>query len=135
MRLGSTCSIYLLYLLGQRAKVRQARPITIPEQNSESAPDIAIVKRLGKVYQRHHPYPEDMLWVIECSQSSLKKDTEVKSTLYAQAGITEYWIINWQQNCLIVLREPTADGYGSKTSLTEGVIQSLAFPETNIRIM
>ena len=85
---------YLIYLIGQKAKVRQAKPITIPELNSEPEPDIAIVKRLGRVYQQHHPYPEDVLWVIEYSQSSLRKDTEVKSTLYAQAGIAEYWVVS-----------------------------------------
>lgn len=33
---------YLTYLLGQRAKVRQAKPITIPQSSSEPEPDIAV---------------------------------------------------------------------------------------------
>lgn len=125
---------YLIYLLGQRAKVRQAKPITIPNLNSEPEPDIAIVKRLGKVYQQHHPYPEDVLWVIEYSQSSLKKDIEVKAKLYAQADIAEYWIIDLQQNRLILLREPTADGYMAETIFTDGIVCSLAFPEITIEV-
>lgn len=36
-------------LLGKRAKVREAHPITLPN-NSEPIPDLAIVKPLGKVY-------------------------------------------------------------------------------------
>jgi hypothetical protein len=42
---------YLIYLLGSRAKVRQAKPITLPQSNSEPEPDIAIVQRLGREYQ------------------------------------------------------------------------------------
>lgn len=121
--------------MGQQAKVRQAKPISIPELNSEPEPDIAIVRRLGKVYQQHHPYPENVLWVIEYSQSSLKKDTEVKAKLYAQAGIAEYWIIDLQRNCLIMLREPTADGYRSETICSDGIICPLAFPELTIEVV
>jgi Uma2 family endonuclease len=46
---------YLIYLLGERAKVRQGKPITLPEINSEPEPDIAIVQRLGRDYREHHP--------------------------------------------------------------------------------
>ncbi|BAB75926.1 hypothetical protein DSM107007_21550 [Nostoc sp. PCC 7120 = FACHB-418] len=42
---------YLIYLLGNKAKVRQAKPITLPDSNSEPEPDIAIVQRLGKDYR------------------------------------------------------------------------------------
>ena len=48
---------YLIYLLGERAKVRQGKPITLPQSNSEPEPDIAIVERLGRDYREHHPWP------------------------------------------------------------------------------
>ncbi len=37
---------YLAKLLGDRAKIRHAKPIILPD-NSEPEPDLAIVKRLG----------------------------------------------------------------------------------------
>lgn len=40
---------YLTELLGKRAKVRQAKSITLPNQ-SEPEPDSAIVERLGSEY-------------------------------------------------------------------------------------
>ncbi len=44
---------YLAELLGKRATLREAKPITLPN-NSEPEPDIAIVQRLGREYREHH---------------------------------------------------------------------------------
>jgi Uma2 family endonuclease len=125
---------YLIYLFGEKAKVRQAKPITIPENNSEPQPDIAIVQRLGKDYQQHHPYPENIFWVIEYSNSSLSKDLEVKTKVYAAAGIPEYWVINLRIMELIVFRDPTDVGYQSQALFKHGEICSLAFPDIVISV-
>jgi Uma2 family endonuclease len=125
---------YLIYLLGNRAKVRQGKPITFPDSNSEPEPDIAIVQRLGEVYQQHHPYPDNIYWVIEYSDSSLKKDLEVKTKLYATAGIPEYWILNLKQRCLIVFRAPVLGQYQSRQVYETGIVTSLAFPELPISL-
>ncbi len=125
---------YLTYLLGECAKVRHAKPITLPNSASEPEPDIAIVQRLGQVYREHHPYPENIFWLIEYSDSSLAKDMEVKTKLYAQAGIPEYWVVNLKTMELIVWRSPTADGYETQLTLTEGAITSLTFPDIEIAV-
>ena len=49
---------YLRSVLGSRAKVREAHPITLAD-DSEPIPDLAIVQPLGRVYLEHHPYPND----------------------------------------------------------------------------
>lgn len=83
---------YLRDLLGNRVKIRDAKPITLPNA-SEPAPDIAIVKPLGRIYLDHHPYPEDIFWLIEFSQTALDKDLGQKKMVYAEAGIPEYgWL-------------------------------------------
>ncbi|HLO85162.1 MAG TPA: Uma2 family endonuclease [Nostocaceae cyanobacterium] len=125
---------YLIYLLGERAKVRQGKPITIPQSNSEPEPDIAIVQCLGRDYLQHHPYPENIFWLIEYSDSSLSKDLEVKTKVYAASGISEYWVINLRVMELIVFRLPTNEGYQSKTTLTKGEIHPLAFPELTVSV-
>ena len=125
---------YLIYLLGQRAKARQAKPITLPQQNSEPEPDIAVVQRLGDEYQRHHPYPENIYWVIEYSNSSLKKDLEVKTKLYAAAGLAEYWVLDLKRRALQVFREPGSDGYQRQQTLMTGDVKPLAFPDIAISI-
>ena len=119
---------YLIYLLGDRAKVRQGKPITLPQSNSEPEPDLAIVQRLGRDYREHHPYPENIFWLIEYSNSSLSKDLEVKSKVYAVVSISEYWVINLRTMQLIVFREPSNEGYQSKKILTAECGQPQAPP-------
>ncbi len=124
---------YLSRLLGDRAKIRQAKPVTL-SNNSEPEPDIAIVQRLGREYRSHHPYPENIFWLIEYAQSSLEKDLEVKTKIYAEAGIPEYWVVNLKAPELIIFRNPRNGEYTSKTILTEGTIQPLAFPDVFISV-
>lgn len=125
---------YLIYLLGDRAKVRQGKPITLPLSNSEPEPDIAIVQRLGRDYREHHPYPENIFWLIECSNSSLSKDLEIKNKIYAAAGIPEYWVLNLQTMQLVVFRFPTAEGYQLEETLTQSEINPLSFPDIAVSI-
>lgn len=125
---------YLIHLLGDRAKVRQAKPITLPQSHSEPEPDIAIVQRLGREYRQHHPYPGNIFWLIEYAESSLKKDLEIKTQVYAAASIPEYWVINLLKMKLVVLRSPTQTGYESQTILEQGVVHPLAFPEVAIEV-
>jgi Uma2 family endonuclease len=85
--------------------VRLAKPITLPN-TSEPESDIAIVQRLGREYLEHHPYPDNIFWLIEYSESSLEKDLEIKRKIYAQVGIPEYWVVNLKRRQLIVFRDP-----------------------------
>ncbi len=125
---------YLMYLLGERAKVRQGKPITLPQSNSEPEPDIAIVQRLGRDYREHHPYPENIFWLIEYSNSSLSKDLEVKSKIYAAAGIREYWVINLPEREVVIFRSPTDAGYESQEILSQGVVLPLAFSDLEVSV-
>ena len=125
---------YLIYLLGDRAKVRQGKPITLLLSNSEPEPDIAIIQRLGQDYREHHPYPENIFWLIEYSNSTLSKDLGIKNQIYAAAGIAEYWVINLRTMELIVFRSPTDEGYQLRETLTQGNINPLAFPDVAVSI-
>jgi hypothetical protein len=128
-----TAGEYLMRILGDRALVSPAKPITLAN-DSEPEPDIAIVERLGREYLSHHPYPENIFWVIEYSNSSLEKDSTVKYRIYAEAGISEYWLVNLQRRELIIYRDPRDSEYGSKITLTEGEVTPLAFPDIQIPI-
>jgi len=67
--LSSDGADYLRERLGSQAKVREAKPITLPN-DSEPEPDIAIVKPLGDLYKtQRHPQVSDIFWVIEYSDS------------------------------------------------------------------
>lgn len=119
--------------LDNLAQIREGRPITLPN-NSEPEPDIAVVQPLDTVYLEHHPYPENIFLVIEYSYASLRKDLKIKSKIYAEAGIREYWIVNLQSLQLIVFRNPTPTGYETEFNLSEGTISPLAFEDLQIEV-
>ncbi|WP_427157582.1 Uma2 family endonuclease [Aliinostoc sp. HNIBRCY26] len=130
---NSEAADYLRTLFGEQVKIRDAKPITLPN-DSEPAPDIAIVKPLGEIYLEHHPYPEDIYWVIEFSQATLSKDLNEKKQIYAEAGILEYWVVNLRTFQLQVFRNLQNGQYTTEIILTTGTISPLAFPDVLIQV-
>lgn len=122
---------YLRRLLGNRAKVREGKPITLADR-SEPEPDLCICRNIR--YNTHHPYPEDIFWVIEYSDSSLDKDLNVKSAIYAQAGIKEYWVVNLRNKDVIVLRSLSNGSYQGRQVFRDGSLAPAAFPDLEIPI-
>ncbi|NBD17414.1 MAG: Uma2 family endonuclease [Cyanobacteria bacterium] len=125
---------YLTQLLGNQATIREGKPITIINSDSEPEPDLAIVEPLGREYLQYHPYPENIFWLIEFSNTSLEKDLTVKRKTYAAAGVREYWVRDLQHEALKVFREPTAGDYTVEMTLTTGIIHPVAFPEVEISV-
>ena len=101
----------LFKLLAERAILRGQEPIIIPDF-SEPEPDFIIAQNQDDDYLDAHPSPTDILLLIEISDSSLKYDQEVKLLLYAEAGISDYWIFNLVNNCLESYSEPYQDFQG-----------------------
>jgi Uma2 family endonuclease len=131
--LSSNGADYLRELLGKQVKVREGKPITLADQ-SEPEPDIAVVQPLEEGYFIHHPYPENIFWLIEFSNSSLEKDLEVKRRVYAAAGIPEYWVVNLRQMELVIFRSPQAGDYQTVSTLVSGSIQPVAFPNVDVAV-
>jgi len=124
---------YLIRLLGDRAKVRQGKPITLPN-DSEPEPDMAIVAPRGREYLDHHPYPENIFWLIEYSDASLTKDLETKSKIYAEVAILEYRVVNLQKRQVVVFRDPQDGEYGTKFTRHDGVVCPVAFSDLEVAI-
>ncbi|WP_019507362.1 Uma2 family endonuclease [Pleurocapsa sp. PCC 7319] len=121
---------YLRKLLDGLAEVYESHPITL--DNSEPEPDIAIVRLPESIYDTHHPYPEDIYWLIEVSNETLTKDLEQKTTTYARNGISEYWVIDLKNNQLLVHTQPEANNYSQIVEYKAGTISPLAFPQITI---
>ena len=130
---SSEAGEYLTRLLGAQAMIRHSKPITLPN-NSEPEPDIAIVQRLGREYLQHHPYPNNIFLLIEYSDSSLDKDLEIKTKVYAEVGILEYWVVNLRRRQLIVFRDTQDGEYASKSTFTGGTVYPLAFPDVAVSV-
>jgi Uma2 family endonuclease len=115
-----------------RYQVRAGKPISIPPNDSEPEPDIALVR--DQSYRSAHPHPEDIFLVIEFSKTSLEKDTEDKRLVYAEAGIAEYWVVNLRDGCVILYRDAANGDYRSEIELSSGCIFPLAFPDVVIEV-
>jgi Uma2 family endonuclease len=102
----------LVRLLGDAATLRCQSPILLLN-NSEPEPDFAIVKNKPDDYLSAHPIPNDVLLIIEISDSTLNYDREVKLSLYAEAGISDYWIFNLFDNQLEAHSEPFQNSQGN----------------------
>jgi Uma2 family endonuclease len=117
----------------QLVRVSAQASVRIPWLDSEPLPDLAWLVR--KDYSRVHPSPDDVLLLIEVSDSSLRKDRGPKLELYAEANIREYWIVNVQGRCVDVYRDPQGLIFGSIETYTVGEeIHPLAFPDVSLPV-
>ncbi|MEQ8756461.1 MAG: Uma2 family endonuclease [Coleofasciculus sp. G1-WW12-02] len=123
---------YLRSLLQGLAVVREAHPITLAD--SEPQPDVAIVQPPRQRYLQHHPYPQDIFWLIEISQSTLDYDLNDKRKTYALADIPEYWVVNLKAHQVHVFRQPQQGEYLETFVITQGTIFPLAFPTIEVSI-
>lgn len=117
-------------LLGNRATLQSQDPIVI-STNSEPEPDIAILRNRDDDYLSAHPSPLDVLLVIEIADSSVNYDQKVKLPLYAEAGISNYWIFNLVENCLESYSEPyqVQDKFGYRRKLIVLPNETVTLPD------
>lgn len=121
-------------LIGNKAIVAAQDPIILGD-HSEPQPDIALLKWRDDYYGKAHPQPEEVLLVIEVSDTTVRYDRDVKIPLYARHGIIEAWLLNIPNQCLEVYRNPQ-DGknYQQMTTYTDGQIAPLALPEATLDV-
>jgi Uma2 family endonuclease len=73
---------------------------------TDPMPDLAVVPGPRRKYTTH---PTSALLVVEIADSSLAYDLGDKCNLYAAGGIPEYWVVDLNNRCLHVFRDPVAD--------------------------
>jgi Uma2 family endonuclease len=96
--------------------------------DSEPVPDIAIVPGKPSDYRTQHP--TTALLVIEIADTSLEYDRTEKMSLYAAAGIPEYWIVNLVERCVEVYREPVAPAAGTAFNARYRALRYYGLDET-----
>jgi Uma2 family endonuclease len=87
---------------------------------SEPKPDVAVCKPLPELFGPFEPSPEDVLLLVEISDTSLRYDTRIKAPLYAQCGIPEYWILNIADGVLEVRTNASGGEYQNLSILERG---------------
>jgi Uma2 family endonuclease len=86
--------------------VRVQDPVALDEE-SEPEPDIAVVPGTHRDYLAGHPARAAL--VVEVAESSLEYDRGPKGSLYARAGLPDYWIVDPVHRRLELHREPVED--------------------------
>lgn len=105
----------LLYSARQPAhKVRVQLPLALGD-DSEPEPDLCVVPA-GDHRERH---PGQALLVIEVAESSLAKDRR-KSTIYAKAGVPEYWLVDVENRRVEVRTQPEGGAYLRQETIASG---------------
>ena len=108
--------------------LRVQNPLSIPGSESAPQPDIAWVTL--RRYADRRPLPEEVSLLVEVADTSLEFDTTAKASLYAAAGITDYWVVDLVSRAVIVFREPRSGGYESRsTHRGDQVVRPLAQPD------
>ena len=79
------------------------KPIALDER-SEPEPDVVVVPGRPRDYRDAHP--SQPVLVVEVADTSLALDRLRKGSLYARAGIADYWMVNLIDEVLEVYREP-----------------------------
>ena len=101
-------NMLLTRLYGSTHVVAVQLPLDLDDR-SQPEPDFALVK-ITDDKPDAHPKTADL--IIEVAHISLSFDRNEKASLYARAGILDYWIVDLVNRRVEVYREPLSDAQG-----------------------
>jgi Uma2 family endonuclease len=108
-----------MHSVGMKAIVSVQDPIHL-NPRCEPQPDIALLRYREDFFRLAHPIPEDIILLVEVSDTTLRYDKEIKLPLYARHGIPEVWIVDLEHGRLEVYHNPMEDHCLEKHYATRG---------------
>jgi Uma2 family endonuclease len=126
-------------ILGTGFVVRIQGPLDVSPA-SQPEPDVAVVRGAVRNYAKTHPTTAEL--VVEVSESTLAYDRGEKASLYASAGIPDYWVLNLVDRCVEIFRDPIpmlsqpyGYGYRSHTQyFSADKVSPLAAPQSAVKV-
>lgn len=120
--------------------VREQMPLDVNTAN-DPEPDVVVVPGNARTY-RNSPTAPDVslaLIVVEVAHTTLDQDITEKAELYATAGVQDYWVLDVENDRLLVFRDPQpvagVTAYRTRLTLTAGdTITLLAVPGVPIAV-
>jgi Uma2 family endonuclease len=109
----------LTLLLQHVALVWAQNPVRL-DNYSEPEPDILVLRPRADFYRNGKPRPEDVLLLIEVSDSTLAFDRKRKVSLYARRRIPEVWIVNLNNDLVEVFADPSGGAYQATATFPRG---------------
>ena len=89
--------------LGDEWQIDSQLPVAL-DDDSEPEPDVSVVPHDPGAYLDAHP--SRAVLIVEVAESSYRIDREHKASLYARAGLVDYWIVDVGSGALEVHRDP-----------------------------
>ncbi len=99
--------------------------------DSMPEPDLAVIPSVDMT----PGIPTRAFLLVEASDSSLRKDRQIKAPLYAASGVPEYWILDLEARVIEVYRDPAPGGYRSVERFgADATIALSAFPDVCVSV-
>ena len=116
-----------------RARIRVQGSARI-NQLSEPQPDCAILRQRPD-YHSSPATPDDILFIVEVSYSSLNYDRGKKLAAYAAAGIPEVWVVNLREYAVLIHTDPVGEQYQTVQQFRAGdSVSPQAFPDVSFPV-
>ena len=112
-------------LASERFSLQIQNPIHL-DDNTEPQPDVILLRPRPDNYFDSHPGPDDVLLVVEVSDSSLNYDRGVKAHLYGRYNIPETLVLNLPEDCIEGFTKPGPEGYAQHNIYRRGDTITLA---------
>lgn len=124
----------LIQQLPETVIVRVQDPVQLSDY-SEPQPDLTLVVARDDFYAHAHPSPDEILALIEVSDSSLAYDRGEKLPRYAEAGISEVWIVDTAAQHIEQYWQPDGNQYRTKQTRERGeMIQARTLPNLSLAV-
>jgi Uma2 family endonuclease len=119
---------------GRSAIVSIQNPLWLSEY-TEPLPDIIVLRPVPDFYASRKCRPDDVLFMVEVSDTTLNYDKNIKLPRYAMAGVAEFWIEDLKGDVLLVYRDPVGKSFTTSLVLQRGdSISPLAFPKVTFQV-
>ena len=113
--------------------VRNQNPLRLSDYD-EPMPDVVLAD-LTKFDCKRHPRSEETFLVVEVSDSTLKYDRDTKLALYAEAEISEVWIVNLKNDIIEIHTKPSNGIYQLAQIFKKGeVAESDVLPDLKVEV-
>ena len=112
---------------------RDSVAVLLPPHNGPQ-PDGAVVRGTDEDYFERLPGADDILFLLEVADSSLRHDRTTKARIYATTGVKTYWILNVPARTLEVRTDPdpAAGEYRSLATLTAADTATVPLPAGDV---
>lgn len=110
--------------------LRKEEPLTLID--SEPEPDLTLVRGTRSDFTTRHP--STAILVVEIAVTSVAEDRSLAS-LYAEAGVEEYWIVIPMDRRVEVYRRPTGGTYLERNdSAGDTLLTCASLPSVSVRL-